>query len=120
MPSKGLESKQLTQQRSPLMRQLLISSCHCNLKMLLHQRASTQRPGTGQITVPFHSPFPLNQPSTMARTSQLRRLLRLPIFGSGSKGYATASPAHAGRAGEKVASVSNAHRAADGVIEVSE
>lgn len=52
----------------------------------------------------------------MARTSQLRRLAA--IFGSNSRGYATASPAHAGRAGEKVASVSNTHRAADGVIEV--
>jgi len=52
----------------------------------------------------------------MARTRQLARLLQ-PFVGG--RAYGTAAK-HAARAGEEVAAVSNAHRAADSVMEVCE
>jgi len=50
----------------------------------------------------------------MSRTRQLARLLQPFVAG---RGYGTAAK-HAGRAGEEVAAISNAHRAADSVMEV--
>lgn len=52
----------------------------------------------------------------MARR-QLARLLQ-PFVG-GARGYSTGAARNAARAGEEVVSISNAHRAADSVMEVS-
>jgi hypothetical protein len=52
----------------------------------------------------------------MARR-QLARLLQ-PFVG-GARGYSTGAAKNAARAGEEVVTISNAHRAADSVMEVS-
>lgn len=53
----------------------------------------------------------------MSRTRQLSRLLQ-PFLGNGTRGYSSGAK-HAARAGEEVAAISNTHRAADSVMEVS-